>query len=78
MSAEMWLGYGGLSVPPASVSALVRYEPGWDRRIVQSYGSVPPYVEAVVLLRDGRALPAQRPVADLRRQLQQWQDAIEP
>ena len=78
MSEELWLGYAGLSVECAAVSALLHYRETWDRRIRQSYGAVPADVSAVVLLEDGRALPARRPLADLRRQLQQWEARREP
>ena len=70
---EMWLGYSGLVVDCAAISALVLYQQAWDRRIVQSYGTLPAGVRCVVLLQDGRALPAQRPIDDLRRQLIAWQ-----
>ncbi|CAA9289382.1 MAG: hypothetical protein AVDCRST_MAG26-3978 [uncultured Chloroflexia bacterium] len=73
MNEEIWLGYAGLSVECSAVSALVQYQPAWDRRIHQSYGAIPVGVSTVVLLEDGRALPARRPLDELRRQLRQWQ-----
>ena len=72
MGDQMWLGYSGLAVNCAMVTAVVVYQPVWDRRILQSYGSLPAGVRCVVLLEDGQALPAQRPIEDLRRQLTAW------
>lgn len=68
--ALIWLGYSGLSVAAAEISAVLRYQPLWDRRIAHSYGSLPAGIRSIVLLRDGRVLPARRSVHDLRRQ---WQ-----
>jgi hypothetical protein len=70
----LWLGYSGLSADYGAVSALLLYQPTWDRRIIQSYGTVPAGIRCVVLLDDGRVLPAQRPIEDLRRQLSAWQN----
>jgi hypothetical protein len=70
---EMWLGYVGLSVPCDLIMAVVHYQPAWDRRIAQSHGALPPDVCCVVLLEDGRALPARRSIEDLRRQWAAWQ-----
>ena len=69
MGSEMWLGYAGLTVECADVSAIVLYRQAWDRRIIQAYGMLPADICCVVLLEDGRALPAQRSIDDLRRQL---------
>lgn len=66
---EIWLGYPGLSVTAAEISAVLRYQPLWERRLASSYGRVPPGVRAIVLLKDGRVLPARRALDDLR---QQW------
>ena len=73
MGDELWLGYAGLTVDCAAVSAIVLYRQAWDRRIVQAYGMLPAGIRCVVLLEDGRALPAQRSIDDLRRQLAAWQ-----
>ena len=73
MGDQLWLGYSGLTVDCAAVSAVVLYRQAWDRRIIQSYGTLPAGVRCVVLLEDGQALPAQRPIEDLRRQLTTWQ-----
>lgn len=72
---ELWLGYDGLVVPLGMISALLVYQPVWDRRIMHDYGSVPPDVQVVVLLHDGRALPARRALADLRMRWNAWQAA---
>lgn len=72
---ELWLGYDGLLVPLRMISALLVYQPVWDRRIMHDYGRVPPDVQAVVLLHDGRALPARRALADLRLRWNAWQAA---
>jgi hypothetical protein len=73
--AELWLGYDGLNVPYVAISALLVYQPAWDRRIVQSYGTLPGDVQAVVLLDDGRALPSRRALADLQARWRSWQAA---
>ncbi len=73
MDDTLWLGYSGLVVECAAISAIVRYQQAWDRRIIQSYGTLPAGVCCVVLLEDGRALPAQRPAEDVRRQWAAWQ-----
>jgi hypothetical protein len=70
---ELWLGYDGLMVPLQSISALLVYQPAWDRRIIHDYGRVPVDVQAVVLLYDGRVLPARRTLADLRARWNAWQ-----
>lgn len=72
---ELWLGYDGLLVPLSMISALLVYQPVWDRRIMHDYGRVPADVQVVVLLRDGRALPARRALADLRLRWNAWQTA---
>lgn len=72
---ELWLGYDGLIVPLRMISALLVYQPVWDRRIMHDYGHVPSDVQAVVLLHDGRALPARRALADLRMRWNAWQAA---
>lgn len=69
----LWLGYDGLNVELAAISALLAYQPAWDRRIAHSYGSVPAGIGAVVLLRDGRVLPARRSLEDLRAR---WTTAL--
>jgi len=74
-TATLWLGHDGLSVELAAISALLAYQPAWDRRIAQSYGRVPDGVRAVVLLRDGRMLPARRSLDDLRARWVAWQQA---
>ncbi|WP_029214606.1 hypothetical protein [Kallotenue papyrolyticum] len=69
-TAPIWLGYSGLSVAAAEISAVLRYQPLWDRRIAHNYGSLPAGIRSVVLLKDGRVLPSRRTMDDLRRQ---WQ-----
>ena len=70
---QLWLGYDNLLVPFAAITALLVYQPAWNRRIAQAYGSVPSDVRAVVLLRDGRTLPARRRLADLQARWSTWQ-----
>jgi hypothetical protein len=70
---ELWLGYDALLVPFYLISALLVYQPVWDRRIIHDYGRVPVDTQAVVLLRDGRVLPARRTLADLRERWNAWQ-----
>lgn len=71
--SELWLGYAGLNVDCALIMAIVRYQAAWDRRIIQTHGLLPPGVQCVVLLEDGTALPARRPLDHLRRQWLRWQ-----
>lgn len=71
--ATLWLGHDGLSVELAAIRALLTYQPAWDRRIAQSYGRVPSDVRAVVLLHDGRMLPARRALDDLHARWAAWQ-----
>ncbi len=73
LAREIWLGYSGLSVDAGSISAIIQYQPAWDRRIVQSHGTVPAGVECVVVLENGDVLPASRPIDDLRSQWNTWQ-----
>lgn len=70
---DLWLGYDGLLVPFGVISALLVYQPAWDRRIEQTYGHVPQDVRAVVLLADGRMLPSRRALADLHARWSAWQ-----
>ena len=70
---DLWLGYDGLVVPFRMISALLVYQPVWDRRIVHDHGRVPNDVQCVVLLHDGRVLPARRALADLRARWSAWQ-----
>lgn len=70
---EVWLGYDSLLVPFNIISALLVYQPAWDRRLTQAYGHVPTDVQAVVLLTDGRVLPARRTLADLQTRWSSWQ-----
>lgn len=69
---ELWLGYSGLTAEYAAVTAILQYQQAWDRRIEQAFGRVPLGVQCVVLLEDGRALPARRACDDLRRQWTVW------
>lgn len=71
--SELWLGYADLLVPLEAISALLRYQAAWDRRIARDYGRVPSDVQAVVLLKDGRVLPARRALADLHERWIRWQ-----
>jgi hypothetical protein len=70
--AVLWLGYSALSAECADVAAILQYQQAWDRRIAQAFGRVPPGVRCVVLLEDGRALPARRPLDDLHTQWIAW------
>jgi hypothetical protein len=70
--AMLWLGYSGLTAECAAVTAILPYQQTWDRRIAATYGRVPTGVRCVVLLEDGRALPARRSLDDLRSQWTTW------
>lgn len=72
-SDELWLGFDNLAAPFPAISAVLVYAPVWDRRIAQSYGSVPGAIQAVVLLTDGRVLPSRRSLADLHARWLEWQ-----
>jgi hypothetical protein len=74
--AVLWLGYSGLTAMCAAVSAILNYQEAWDRRIIQAFGHVPPGVSCVVLLEDGRALPARRSCDDLRHQWTAWKSRL--
>lgn len=70
--AELWLGYD-LLAPFDQISAVLAYQPAWDRRIVQAYGQVPNGIQAIVMLNDGRLLPSRRSLADLHMRWTAWQ-----
>ena len=69
---ELWLGFSSLNVDYRLISAIVRYQTEWDRRIIQAHGTLPGGVRSVVLLEDGRALPSRRSVDDLNQQWYAW------
>ncbi len=70
---ELWLGLDNLLAPFELISAVLVYQPVWDRRIAQSFGHVPHAVQAVVLLTDGRVLPSRRSLADIHTRWLEWQ-----
>ena len=70
---ELWLGYDGLVVPFALISALLVYQPAWERRITHDYGWAPADARAVVLLTDGRVLPSRRALAEIHARWTDWQ-----
>ncbi len=72
---ELWLGYARLVIPFELISAMLVYQPIWDRRIVQCYGSLPSGIRAVVLLTNGQVLPSSRALADLHARWVGWQQA---
>lgn len=72
---EIWLGFSGLNADCREIAAIVHYQQAWDRRIVQAHGCVPAGVRSVVLLEDGRALPARRAVDELNQQWSVWRAA---
>ncbi len=71
---ELWLGYD-LLAPYDQISAVLAYQPAWDRRIVQAYGQVPNGIQAIVMLNDGRLLPSRRSLADLHTRWTAWQQS---
>lgn len=75
---ELWLGYNGAVAPFGQISAMLLYQPIWDRRLVQTGGSVPSGVQTVVLLTDGRVLPARFALADLHARWVAWQRRAAP
>ena len=78
--AELWLGYDGLSVAFALISAVLVYAPAWDRRIAQAYGAVPGDATPLVLSTDRPGFPSRRARADLHRRWTDWQqqDGAQP
>ena len=72
----LWLGYSDLTARCTAIAAILDYQQAWDRRIVQAYGDVPVGVRCVVLLEDGRALPARRTADDLRSQWTAWKTRL--
>jgi hypothetical protein len=66
------LGYD-LLAPFDQISAVLVYQPAWDRRIIQAYGQVPNGIQAIVMLKDGRLLPSRRSLADLHSRWSAWQ-----
>lgn len=73
--AELWLGYD-LIAPFEQISAVLAYQPAWDRRIAQAYGHVPNGIQAIVMLSDGRLLPSRRSLADLHARWTAWQQQV--
>jgi hypothetical protein len=67
-----------MMAPFALISAVLVYQPVWDRRIAQSCGSVPSAIQAVVLLTDGRVLPSRRSLADIHARWIEWQRRQQP
>ena len=68
----LWLGYNGLTVRCADVTAVLFYHPVLNPRIIKSYGRVPVNVQAIVVLSDGTFLPSSWSVEHLRQRLVQW------
>ncbi len=73
--SELWVGYDRLLIPFELISAVLVYQPVWDRRILHSFGTVPAGIRSVVLLHDGRVLPSSRALADLHGRWVGWQHA---
>ena len=72
IARELWLGFSSLNIDFRLISAIVRYQTEWDRRIIQAHGALPTGVRSVVLLHDGRALPSRRSVDELNQQWHTW------
>jgi hypothetical protein len=68
----LWLGYNGLSVRYADVSAVLFYRPTLDARIVHAYGHVPSNIRSVVVTSDGMFLPSSWRAEQLRRRWSRW------
>lgn len=68
----LWLGYDGLSLPYAHVSAVLVYQPALAERVVDSYGRVPANIRAVVVTEDGDYFPSSWTVQHLRSRLSRW------
>jgi len=74
----LWLGYDALVLPLGEISAVLLYQPALDGRIIQSYGSVPRGVQAVVVTAAGAYWPAAMPADQLRRRWAEWRGAPRP
>lgn len=71
----LWLGVDALLAPLAEIEAVLVYRAAWNRRIIACCGRVPEGTRAVVLLRDGRALPSRRSLDDLEARWAAWRTA---
>lgn len=69
---SLWLGYDALALPFGEIIAVLLYQPALDGLIVQTYGSVPRGVQAVVVTAAGAYLPAAMPAEQLRRRWAEW------
>ena len=74
----LWLGYDGLTITYTDVVAVLFYTPLFDTRIIRAYGHVPPAVRAIVVLDDGRYLPSQWSVEQLRQRVFQLRHSPPP
>jgi hypothetical protein len=68
----LWLGYDGLSVRYADVSAVLFYRPNLDARIARAYGHVPTNIRSVVVTSDGMFWPSSWRAEHLRRRWARW------
>lgn len=71
----LWLGYDGLDLPFNEIVAVLIYQPALDSRILQSYGSVPRGVRAVVVTVAGAYAPARWRADQLRERWATWRQA---
>jgi hypothetical protein len=68
----IWLGYDGLDLPLGEISAVLRYQPVFDKRIEQAYGQVPPGVRAVIVTQAGAYVPARWEAQQIRQRWAAW------
>ena len=71
----LWLGYNGLTVRCADVTAVLFYHPVLNARIIKSYGRIPANVQAIVVMSDGTFFPSSWSVEHLRQHLTRWYGA---
>lgn len=74
----LWLGYDGLSLPYAHVSAVLFYRPALADRVRDSYGRVPANIRAVVVTQGGEYYPSSWTVQHLRSRLARWRNIQSP
>lgn len=69
---RFWLGYNGLALAFADITAVLVYTTALDGRIKHAYGSVPSGVCTVVVSVDGEYWPSRWPIDAVRRRWADW------
>lgn len=74
---QLWLGYDGLTVECAQVSAVLLYQPALASKVLRSYGRIPANIRAVVVTGDGAYLPSSWTAQQLRVRLTRWRSSLQ-